>query len=88
MVEKARKRLGKVGPRVPVAESDLSSSDWLRGVESPFDAIVSGLAIHHLADDRKRALYREVFGLLDPGGPFLKLRARGQSRVVGPEHIR
>jgi SAM-dependent methyltransferase len=71
MVERARQRLSKFGPRVTVAEGDLGSPDWLRGVESPFDAVVSGLAIHHLADERKRALYREVFELLNPGGTFL-----------------
>jgi tRNA (cmo5U34)-methyltransferase len=71
MVEKARQRLSKFGPRVTVAAADLGSPDWLRGVESPFDAVVSGLAIHHLTDDRKRTLYREIFGLLNPGGTFL-----------------
>ncbi len=41
--------------------------------DSQFDAIVSGLAIHHLEDDRKQTLFAEIHLLLAPDGVFANL---------------
>jgi tRNA (cmo5U34)-methyltransferase len=71
MLEQARARLERFVGHAVTLEADLQDPEWLTRVKGPFDAIVSGFAIHHLSHERKRALYREIYGLLAPGGVFI-----------------
>jgi tRNA (cmo5U34)-methyltransferase len=72
MLERAGERLGD---RAELVVADLR--DPLP--EGPFDAVVSALAIHHLADTDKRDLLRRVHDALVPGGVFVNAE-----QVAGP----
>ncbi len=73
MLEVARSRFPD--DRHVVIQADLGDPRWVEAAagNAPFDAVVSGYAIHHLPDERKRSLYREIYDLLAPGGIFVNI---------------
>ena len=56
--------------RVTISAHDLGEPLPALGA---FDVVMSGFAIHHLTDERKRSLLDEVLALLRPGGVFVNL---------------
>ncbi len=66
MLAAARERLGE-DSSVSIVEHDLTRPlpDLGR-----FDVVLSSFAIHHLNDERKRAIYGEIWAVLEPGGLF------------------
>jgi ubiquinone/menaquinone biosynthesis C-methylase UbiE len=75
MLEAARNRFAQQRYAVRRVNADYGAASWIGSADAfgPFDAIVSGYSIHHQPDSRKREVYREIFGLLAPGGLFLNL---------------
>jgi SAM-dependent methyltransferase len=69
MLARAAERFGE-DPLVEFRAHDLGRPLAESGT---FDAVVSGLAIHHLEDERKRELFDEIHALLAPGGVFANL---------------
>jgi tRNA (cmo5U34)-methyltransferase len=69
MLDRAKERFHD-SPKVELRDHDLRAP--LSDARSA-EVVVSGLAIHHLEDRRKRELFDEVHGLLAPGGVFANL---------------
>lgn len=69
MLDRARTRFA-YDDRVTIVEADMQHPVSGHG---SFDMIVSGFAIHHLPDDRKRSLFSEIAASLRPGGVFANL---------------
>jgi len=86
MLEGARRHLSGVAAAT-IVKADFSTPGWLSSVQTAgrFDVVVSGFAIHHQPDGRKRELYQEVAGVLSPGGVFLNLEHVASATGAGEE---
>jgi tRNA (cmo5U34)-methyltransferase len=75
MLEQAAERLSVFHPSaVTFVAADFNEPTWRTSLPiDQYQAIISGFAIHHSEDERKRALYAEIYDLLAPGGVFVNI---------------
>jgi tRNA (cmo5U34)-methyltransferase len=74
MIERAGAALARHAGRWQVVRADLNDHAWCDALPRVrYDAIVSGLAIHHLPPERKCTLFAELLALLEPGGMFVNM---------------
>ncbi|HEX6513582.1 MAG TPA: class I SAM-dependent methyltransferase [Chloroflexota bacterium] len=71
MMGEGAKALEAYEGRYRYVEFDLRQTEWPAGIPVPMDAAVTSQAIHHLPDERKASLFREVFERLKPGGWYV-----------------
>ena len=70
MLAETARQCARFGDRLATERFDLGNADWRQMRERPL-AVVSSLAVHHLDGDGKRRLFRDLHGLLAPGGVFV-----------------
>lgn len=75
MLELAKKTLQRFNQRTHFILQDINIPLWSKNVASytPFDVIITGYVMHYVPDDRKKAIYQEIYDLLSPGGLLLTL---------------
>jgi ubiquinone/menaquinone biosynthesis C-methylase UbiE len=74
MLERAHARLERTASDWQAIRGDLSDPAWGAALPSGlYGAAVSAFAIHHLPSARKRALFAELFELLEPGAMFVNM---------------
>ncbi len=74
MLFEAKRNLHEYGSQLRFITADFSSKRWVIAAEGEcFDAIVSGYAIHHQPDRRKKEIFTEIFRLLNPGSVFVNV---------------
>lgn len=73
MVEQAKEYLAAYQNQSTMIHGDFSESLGAFAEPNSMDCIVSGFAIHHLSNDKKKQLFEEIYTLLKVGGIFINI---------------
>ena len=72
MLKLGRERNAGLIDRMTFVQASLETPDWLSSIDGMFDAVISSRALHHFtANQRRRFIFKEVFGLVRQGGCFI-----------------
>ncbi len=71
MREGMKTRLAAYEGRLTIAPFLLEESGWREELPKPLRCVVSSLCVHHLDDEQKRALFRDMLPHLEVGGALL-----------------
>jgi tRNA (cmo5U34)-methyltransferase len=71
MMAEGKPLLAPYEGRYRYVEFDMLSSEWPAEVPVPLDAVISALSIHHVPDERKRSIFREIRERLRPDGWYI-----------------
>ena len=71
MMTEGARALAPYEGRYRYVEFDLTRGDWPAGIPASVPAVVTSLSVHHLTDERKQELFREIWQHLEPGGWYL-----------------
>lgn len=73
MIEQARNHMKEYSDRCEIIHGDFSQSLQTYAELGSVDCIISGFAIHHLSNEKKKELYEEIYNMLSPGGIFINV---------------
>ncbi len=70
MLDETKRKNKEYSDRIEVKQFDLAEMEW-RTFPQPVHAFVSSLAVHHLDAAQKKALFKDLYGQLEPGGALI-----------------
>lgn len=71
MREQMAQRLAAYQDRLTILPFLLEEQVWRNALPAPLRGVVSSLCVHHLDDEQKRMLFRDMFAHIEPGGALL-----------------